>query len=70
MAVTLNNAAVGRSTAEGDGVGIADAMTSADVSGVVEIRREDDTPVIVIGTGAPSDADGRPDNTVYIQISS
>lgn len=67
MAVTLNNAASGRSSAGGGG-GIADAMTSAVVGSVREIRAEDDTPLICISANAPDNGDGRPNDTVYIQL--
>lgn len=41
------------------------SSSEAAVSGDIEIRTGDQ--LIVIGSVAPSDADGRPDGTIYIQ---
>lgn len=71
MGVVVNTAASGGGAAGGGGGGgggLTAAVTSTVVSGVTEIRNESNNPLIAIGSAAPSNADGRPDGTIYIQI--
>jgi len=48
-----------------DGLGVVKAVTNP-VTGGVEIS-SNGVPLIIIGSTAPSNDDGRPDGTVYIQ---